>query len=84
MSIRTRRAALERHEAKTAAALQLLQIECPHPVPFAKYRGSSGNYDPSADSHWIEWRCPDCGKHWQTDQTREAMKMYPNAVRVRT
>jgi hypothetical protein len=41
---------------------------CTHPTASKKYCGSSGNYDPSADAYWIEFRCPDCGKFWMTDQ----------------
>lgn len=51
-----------------AEILVRLQGECTHPNVKKKYRGSSGNYDPSADSYWIEFDCPDCGKRWQEDQ----------------
>lgn len=27
-----------------------------------------GNYDPSADSYWIEFVCPDCHKKWIEEQ----------------
>lgn len=47
-----------------------LQLVCEHPNVTKKYRGNSGNYDPSADSYWIEWRCPDCEKAWTSDQSR--------------
>lgn len=78
-TIRHRRVTLERRQAAVSAALQLLQIECEHPTPDAKYEGSSGNYDPSSDAYWIKWVCPDCGKRWQTDQTHETRAAYPNA-----
>lgn len=48
-----------------------LQSLCTHLDVTKKYKGDTGNYDPSADSYWIEWRCPDCGKFWITDQDRE-------------
>lgn len=51
--------------------LEELQNLCKHPDVTKKYGGDSGNYDPSQDSYWIDWRCPDCGKFWTTDQSRE-------------
>lgn len=48
-----------------------LQQVCQHPNVTKKYRGDTGNYDPSADSYWIEWKCPDCHKSWITDQSLE-------------
>lgn len=48
--------------------LKLLQVECLHPNVEQKYGANTGNYDPSADRYWIDWKCPDCYKHWQTDQ----------------
>lgn len=33
-----------------------------------KYRGNTGNYDPSADSYWVEFKCPVCGDHWTESQ----------------
>lgn len=48
-----------------------LQHECTHPDVTKQYRGDTGNYDPSQDSYWINWHCPDCGKRWRTDQDRE-------------
>lgn len=44
---------------------------CEHPDVTKKYEGSTGNYDPSADSYWIRWRCPDCEHTWVTDQSRK-------------
>ena len=44
---------------------------CEHPDVTKKFEGSSGNYDPSNDAYWIVWKCPDCGKRWTTDQSRE-------------
>lgn len=48
--------------------LKELQNLCRHPNVEKKYGGNTRNYDPSADSYWIEWKCPDCGKFWTTDQ----------------
>lgn len=48
--------------------LDELQEQCQHPNVEKTYKGNTGNYDPSADSYWIEWLCPDCKKYWMTDQ----------------
>lgn len=51
--------------------LEALQLHCTHAEVTKRYRGSTGNYDPSCDEYWIEWHCPDCDKRWTTDQSRE-------------
>ena len=56
---------------KLSNQLAVLQETCAHPDVTKKYGGSTGNYDPSADSYWIDWHCPDCGKRWTTDQDRD-------------
>ncbi len=48
--------------------LKELQAECQHPNVNKEYKGDTGNYDPTCDSYWIDWRCPDCVKRWRTDQ----------------
>jgi len=48
-----------------------LRETCIHPNVTKQYRGDTGNYDPSQDSYWINWHCPDCGKLWTTPQDRE-------------
>ncbi len=57
--------------AKLHEQLSELQVLCTHPDVTKKYGGSTGNYDPSCDAYWIDWACPDCGKKWTTDQSRE-------------
>ena len=57
--------------AKLNEQLVELRTLCSHPDLTKKYGGNTGNYDPSADSYWIDWACPDCGKRWSTDQDRE-------------
>lgn len=44
-----------------------LQQECQHTYVTKKYRCNTGNYDPSQDSYWVEFSCPDCYKHWTKD-----------------
>ena len=48
--------------------LHTLQELCQHPNADKKHLGNTGNYDPSADVSWIDWRCPDCAKQWETEQ----------------
>jgi len=57
-----------------------LQTACPHADLTYVYLGSTGNYDPSADSTWIDWKCSDCEKQWRTPQGREFLTKYPHAV----
>jgi hypothetical protein len=66
--VRRRLKTIHKHQTKWDGAERELQAVCAHPNADKNYRGSTGNYDPSADSYWIEYRCPDCGKFWMTDQ----------------
>lgn len=69
--IRNKRRAIGDKFVKLSIQLDELQSECTHPDVTKKYGGNTGNYDPSADRYWIDWRCPDCDKFWRTDQDRE-------------
>ena len=80
--IRRKMATLKKTQAKVTSEMQLLRMECPHNTPKYKYNGSTGNYDPSSDGYWIEWNCPDCEKHWTTDQGIDEIRRYPGAVQV--
>lgn len=48
--------------------LSRLQELCEHPNATKQYGGNTGNYDPHADSYWIDFECPDCRKIWRTPQ----------------
>lgn len=51
------------------AEIKVIQDDlCGHVNHTKKYDGNSGNYDPSADSYWIDWECKDCGKMMTTPQ----------------
>ena len=67
-TVQRRRRLLDRLQTVLRADEAKLQNECAHPAASKKYGASTGNYDPSADGYWIDWNCPDCGKHWSTDQ----------------
>jgi hypothetical protein len=40
------------------------QDKCKHLNVNVIYRASTGNYDPSNDVYWMEFKCPDCDKFW--------------------
>jgi hypothetical protein len=69
--VRHKRTTIQKNISKLTNQLLDLQNLCKHPNVEKKFCGSSGNYDPSLDAYWINWYCPDCGKHWTTDQDRE-------------
>lgn len=52
------------------SAIHNIQEQCSHPEPcLTKVAGSNtGNYDPSADSYWYDFKCSLCGKSWREDQ----------------
>lgn len=66
--IRRRHRVIEKQQWKWAHAEDELQKICLHPDHSKKYDSNTGNYDPTADSHWIDYHCPDCGKRWRTEQ----------------
>lgn len=62
------------HIKEMSDHIEQLRLLCTHPDKTGECGGSSGNYDPSADAYWIDWHCPDCGKKWMTDQSRENLR----------
>ena len=66
--VRRKWASIDRREEKLSHELAKLQALCPHTNVTKKHCSNTGNYDPSADSYWIEHRCPDCRKHWDVEQ----------------
>lgn len=44
------------------------QAKCRHLKATKENRGNTGNYDPSANSYWIEFSCPTCLRKWSRDQ----------------
>jgi len=66
--IKRKWSSIDRREEKLAHELAKLQALCKHPNVEKEYKSNTGNYDPSADSYWIEFRCPDCRKRWSIDQ----------------
>ena len=43
------------------------QEKCKHKKVVKKYNSNTGNYDPTADSHWYSCFCPTCLKRWHED-----------------
>ena len=66
--IRKKWESIDRREEKLASELNKLQALCKHPNLEKTHKSNTGNYDPSADSYWIEFRCPDCRARWNEDQ----------------
>lgn len=66
--IRRKWSTIDRKEEKLAQERATLQAECTHPNVVKKYDANTGNYDPTADSYWIDFTCPDCRKRWREDQ----------------
>lgn len=50
--------------------IELIQDECNHPKASLdiKHKADTGNYDPTQDSYWTEYRCGLCEKSWNEDQ----------------
>ena len=67
-TIRRLRLRAEARIARQVEVIKELQDRCDHQAAVKTYKGNTGNYDPSADSYWIDWDCPHCGKKWTTDQ----------------
>lgn len=66
--VRRRLKTILKHQSIWRKAEIDLQKQCNHVNVDETYKGNSGNYDPSADSYWIEYKCSDCGKFWREDQ----------------
>lgn len=62
--IRLKRDKLYKQQDILLKEINLLQSECTHPDVKVTDHGNTGNYDPSADCYWQEFKCPDCGKFW--------------------
>lgn len=56
-----------KYEALHTAFSDLQKI-CKHKNTLTTYDSYTGNYDKSLDSYWIEYKCYDCGKYWETPQ----------------
>ena len=50
--------------------LKSLEEECVHSNVTKTHCANTGNYDPSNDSYWTVFVCPDCGKIWQEEGSK--------------
>lgn len=71
-----------KNKIKSAQAeLDDLQEICPHHHLTYEPRGDSGNWD-GRETYWYDWRCYDCGKRWQSDQTIDETNKFPHAKKI--
>ena len=68
LKVSTRYTRLKAKADKIQQAILALQTECTHPNVSRVAKSNSGGYDPSNDSYWYEFKCPDCQKFWCEDQ----------------
>lgn len=40
------------------------QEKCEHPDVTTKYGSNTGNYDPTCDCYWTDYKCNVCLKFW--------------------
>lgn len=66
--IQRKYATIEKHMDRLEEELSQLQLICSHSNASKTYRGDTGNYDKTADSYWIEYKCSDCRKFWTVPQ----------------
>ena len=63
-----------------------LQETCPHHNLTYEYKGTSDGWDYNG-RYWVEWKCPDCEKNWETDQSyvleQRIKRKYPNATEIK-
>lgn len=45
-----------------------IQAGCKHEAATKKAGANTGNYDPSCNSYWYDYTCPECQKRWREDQ----------------
>lgn len=47
--------------------IEAFQEKCKHVRVEKKHGANTGNYDPSADCYWTDFKCLDCNKRWRED-----------------
>lgn len=55
---------------KANVKINELRKKCNHSMATKEYKSNTGNYDPSCDSYWREFNCPECGKYWTEDYSK--------------
>ena len=69
LNILQRRIQIEQQIAQAYTSLKALQEECAHPALVGIFRSDTGNWSRSDDVYWVEFKCPDCGKRWDENQS---------------
>jgi hypothetical protein len=61
---------LKREAIAATAKLEGHLMTCKHPKEYLTQvsKANTGNYDPSCDSYWYEFKCDLCGSFWVEDQ----------------
>lgn len=55
---------------RVQSELNELREGCTHPDAAKEHKSNTGNYDPSSDGYWTEFKCPDCGKQWSEEGSK--------------
>ena len=52
---------------KLESEISFIREKCLHPNAVKTHKSNTGNYDPSCDCYWTEFKCPDCEKFWRME-----------------
>jgi hypothetical protein len=69
-------AQLEQQKAEIEEQIFELRQKCRHVRVKHKYASDTGNYDPSCDRYWSEYRCKTCGAKWDVDSKTKEVTRY--------
>jgi hypothetical protein len=59
---------LKKRRLKISDEIEALRNLCRHDGATKVAKANTGNYDPSSDCYWYEFKCPTCEKFWTEDQ----------------
>ncbi len=65
---------LQKLIAKHYKKIKDLRDSCPHINFESSYGSNDGNYDPSADRYWVNFKCLDCGQTKMFDSEENGEK----------
>ena len=64
MARETKADRIQKQIVELQVELRTHQSKCKHKRATYTYGANTGNYDPSSDCYWIDFRCPTCQKRW--------------------
>jgi len=71
----------EKKISKFYRKLAKIREKCVHKNHNSKYGSNTGNYDPTADSYWLDVVCLDCGKQIRFDSEEAGYREFsPNRM----